>query len=265
MKILSQNIWTPFIGSKSDIARIDEFVKNVGDYDLVMIQEAFIFTLFFMRFWGRDLYLEDKLKENGFEYFLKGSRTMFFQNNGLLVASKYPIELISEIEFEDNEDDEFFTKKGALFFKLTNNPLNKDIVFVNTHLHCGSGYKLYRDIRNKQLKNIHDELQKKNINSDIVLAGDLNIDALEPEATIGKEYFSIINNFGQIYDPLKNKNEVTSPPNGRLDYIILIKHDYLWIENSNVVKIGSNNEAYPDGISDHYGVEAELVTCSDIK
>ena len=264
MKILSQNIWAPFIGSKNDIARIDEFVKNVGDYDLVMIQEAFIFTLFFMRFWGRDLYLEDKLKENGFEHFLKGSRTMFFQNNGLLVASKYPLELISEIEFDDNEDDEFFTKKGALIFKLLNSPLNKDIVFVNTHLHCGSGYKLYKNIRYKQLKNISDELLKKNIYADIVLAGDLNIDALEKVNTIEKEYYSIINNFGQIHDPLRNKNDITSPPNGRLDYIILIKHDYLWIENEKVVKIGSNNEKYPDGISDHYGVEAELVNCNEL-
>jgi endonuclease/exonuclease/phosphatase family metal-dependent hydrolase len=245
MKILTQNIWTPFIGSNNDILRIDEFVENVSDYDVLMIQEAFIFTMFFMRFWGRDIYLEEKLRENGFNHFhfLKGSKSMFFQNNGLLVASKYPLELISEIKFKDNEDDEMFTKKGALIFRVKESSFKRDPVFVNTHLHCGSGYTLYRDIREKQLKDIQNELLKHDI----------------------REYNSIINSFENIYDPLRHSKDITSPPDARLDYIILIKNDHFWLENGKVIKITGKNNSFPEGISDHYGVETELVGCFEIK
>jgi endonuclease/exonuclease/phosphatase family metal-dependent hydrolase len=267
MKILTQNIWTPFIGSNNDILRIDEFVENVSDYDVLMIQEAFIFTMFFMRFWGRDIYLEEKLRENGFNHFLKGSKSMFFQNNGLLVASKYPLELISEIKFKDNEDDEMFTKKGALIFRVKDSSFKRDPVFVNTHLHCGSGYTLYRDIRKKQLKDIKNELLKHDIKSDVLLAGDLNINALEEDndTTEEREYNSIINSFENIYDPLRHSKDITSPPDARLDYIILIKNDHFWLENGKVIKITGKNKSFPEGISDHYGVETELVGCFEIK
>jgi endonuclease/exonuclease/phosphatase family metal-dependent hydrolase len=265
MKILTQNIWTPFIGSSDDISRIDEFTESVSDYDVLMIQEAFIFTMFFMRFWGRDIYLEEKLYEKGFNHFLKGSRSMFFQNNGLFIASKYPLELISEIKFKDHEDDEMFTKKGALIFKVKDPSFSTPPVFVNTHLHCGSSHALYMDIRKNQLKDINDELLKYDIKSDVVLAGDLNINAIEDESNKQKEYFSLINAFGNIYDPLRHSSDITSPPDARLDYIILIKNDHLWLENTKTIKITGKYNKFTDGISDHYGIETELVSCFEIK
>jgi endonuclease/exonuclease/phosphatase family metal-dependent hydrolase len=260
MKILTQNIWTPLVGSENDIMRIDTFASAVTNYDVIMVQEVFIFTMFCLRLWGHDLYLETKLRENGFQYFLKGKKASWMQNNGLFVASKYPLELISELNFPDREDDEMFTRKGALIFKIKESEFRKDPVFINTHLHCGDGNPLYEKIRFNQLMQISKELYAKNITSDIILGGDLNINGLSGNRSNEREYRNLVGIYGTMHDPLRLTDYVTCPPDARLDYLLLINNDYLWFENPNVVILGQSDDL-PNGISDHYGVEVDLVSC----
>jgi endonuclease/exonuclease/phosphatase family metal-dependent hydrolase len=244
MDILTYNIYCPFLGPSSYDERIDKIVSDILEYNLtvVFLQEVFIFSLFGYKIFGKDNLLEEKLRNIGFNYFLKSSEVYFFQNPGLFVASKYPIRLVNEVIYPQKKCREMFTTKGALIFQIDNEKW-KNITWVNTHLHCMSEYD---DIRMEQLNQIKQQLELKNINNDIFLIGDLNIDSINQQ----KYYLQIMSLFENGIDVYKNEHyhPVTSPPDERLDYIIYYGKNIEFIGNKLVIS----------DASDHYGVIGKI-------
>lgn len=252
MNVLSYNTECPFLGVGSYDDRLNIIVDKVllNNITLLLFQELFVFSFLGAKLFTKVDYMEDKLRDGGYNYFIRGSDNWIFQNNGLFVASKYPINKISEIYFPQHEGEEFFTKKGALIFQIK----GYDVTFVNTHLHCMHQTDKYNQIRIEQLNQIKDELKRHNITQEILVGGDMNIDGRST-----KEDFMVkkmINLFDNGQDIFENNEDIpiTSPPDSRLDYII-----YYGKKNKIINGELFNANTINTIVSDHIGVIGLLV------
>lgn len=246
MNILSYNLECPFLGVNSYDDRLDLIVDKIlmNNITLILLQELFVFSFFGLRLFEKVDYMEDKLRKGGYKYFIRASENWIFQNSGLFVASKYPILQVGEIYFPQHEREEFFTKKGALIFKIK----GFDITFVNTHLHCMRSDR-YNEIRKEQLQQIKDELIKYNITQDIIIGGDLNIDGRSKnEVNMLNNILNLFNNSQDIFSYYK-EIPITSPPNSRLDYIV-----YYGKKNKIINGRLFNANTIDKIVSDHIGI-----------
>ncbi len=126
--------------------------KLMLEYDIICLQENFC-----------SLFGTNKIKKYNCIH-LSGSIYKFV-DSGLTIYSKYKIEFIDFIRYNNLKNIDILSDKGFLVLKL------KDIYIVNTHLQ-GSYSTLENPIAQKQLKNIIDYL--KNIEK-VIICGDLNI------------------------------------------------------------------------------------------
>lgn len=252
MNILSYNTECPFFGVNSYNDRLDLIIDKIlmNNITILLLQELFICSFMGIRLFAKVDYMENRLRDGGYGYFMRASDNWIFQNSGLFVASKYPIMHISEIYFPQHEREEFFTRKGALIFQVE----GYDITFVNTHLHCMHQNDKYDKIRMEQLQQIKDELIRHNITQEIIIGGDMNIDGKEEnEKYMVNKLINLFKNGQDIFD---NYSEipVTSPPNSRLDYIV-----YYGKKNKIINGKLFNANTLDKIVSDHIGVIGLLV------
>ena len=242
MNLLSYNLECPFFGIGRYEERIDTFIETlvVQNFTILLLQEIFTFSVIGLDIFSKSSYIENKLQNIGYNHFLKSSPNWIFQNSGLFIASKIPIFQIDEITYPHHEREEYFTRKGAIIFR------KGDITFVNTHLHCMNQLPKFSLIRRQQLLQIKETLLKHNITKNIVLAGDLNIDCRDK--TELDDYNFLINLFPNGKDVLKPPFLVTSPPDGRLDYIIYYGKNYSFISSG---ILDANGKIV---VSDHLGI-----------
>jgi endonuclease/exonuclease/phosphatase family metal-dependent hydrolase len=219
MEIITYNIQCPFLGISNYEERLDLIINKIAQYNatIILFQEVFIMSLFTMKIFSKDNYIKTRLQNIGYSYFAQSTSTTNMQNSGLFIAGHYPIEVIDEIAYPQHEEDERFTTKGAIIFRI-DHPVYKRLTIINTHLHCMNYIDEYSLIRMKQLQQIKDTLIKHNVFDNIVICGDLNIDSIN-EPTY-KYYEKLMELFPDGKDSFAPPFPITNPPDARIDYIV---------------------------------------------
>lgn len=265
VRILTQNVWTPVVGSgPHSRARLQQLVDNVGEYDVLLLQEVFHLHIFGKRKLGHGAWLAAALRKVGFNYILlpRQHGGLQIQDGGLMIASKYPISDVRHIVYAEKRHPELWTAKGAVGFRV-NIPGVPPLPFVNTHLQAWEG-AANAGVRSWQLLQLRQLVDVEGWR-DVLVCGDFNLDG----TLMGDcEYDAMMRILEPVLDPAAGNNrmraEHTYPsdkPECRLDYILHHKPTNWKLSNVKRVKIG-NTMAHTgySGCSDHYGVEATALS-----
>lgn len=237
---------------------IIEYLKT-KNYDVVLLQECFDYSFI------------DKVNQRLFQqypYQINPHQPYFFKlSNGLMVLSKYPLEIKDKIVFKNSAQSDIFTSKGAL---LTMMHIENDSFYIlNTHLQADYDEEKYKTIRTEQLNDINKRLIKKHFSDSsatkkLILAGDLNIE----ENIDSEEYNNLVRkyNFIDLVFQFFKKPSISFDNNNywnkeyktscRLDYFLTnFKVKNLNIDIQTPKKL-RNNEWID--LADHYGISADF-------
>ena len=209
-RVLTYNLWTPIIGSENATKRLELFVNETRDYDVLMMQEVFNMHVFNNVIAGHAAWLKVQLEDRGFSHFIMpyGSNNILqMQDDGLMVASRKPMAEVHRILYVNKNVWDTWARKGAVMFTVEN------VRFINTHLQA---YESYEDqhTRFQQLQELKIHM---NPHQKTVLGGDLNIVAGS------REYNTAMVLLGMV-DSTNPRHAVTYPsknPVERLDYLLL--------------------------------------------
>jgi endonuclease/exonuclease/phosphatase family metal-dependent hydrolase len=143
-------------------------LKN-NDHDIIFFQEAWV-----KRY--QEAIINELKSEYPYVAFTKpGEGLLQILGSGLFILSKYPINILDQVVFNDCSGADCFASKSAIMIELTL-PYNKTIQMITTHLQGWSGEEMIK-IRNNQLLEIKN-MTKRHLKKGVaqVLVGDLNID-----------------------------------------------------------------------------------------
>ena len=209
-RVLTYNLWTPIIGSDNATKRLEMFVNETRDYDVLMMQEVFNMHVFNNVIAGHAASLKEQLEDRGFSHFIMpyGSNNILqMQDDGLMVASRKPMAEVDRILYVSKNVWDTWARKGAIMFTVEN------VRFINTHLQA---YESHEDqhTRFQQLQELktHIDPQRKT-----VLGGDLNIIAGSREYNIAMELLGMVDST----QPRKALTYPSKNPVERLDYLLL--------------------------------------------
>jgi len=245
--LLTHNLYCHYIVHSPDMShRMEFFVRNMAkhDHDVVLVQELFLFN-FFGILLGDQLrnWVSAEFSKLGYAHQVLGAvpPRIFGQNSGLLIFSKHPI-----LAFEEKRwyrYDDFGTGKG--FQRALIKIHDRDINFFNVHLDAHHGW-----VRKKQLESLIRDFPKPISSSYIVIGGDYNIDT---NNTNGYNDMMELMTPYEIYDIFQRESVQTHHDGQSLDHI-LVSNNIMPV-NKNVLNFLDNKG---EGISDHFGLSAEL-------
>lgn len=159
---------TPF--DKYKLKRIDAFIEHI-DYDVCILQEVWDGLFSFATI------IREKLRKKG--YYLSEKDKSLFINNGLLIASKFPILETTYYTFRHSAGLQWFIPNGILHCIINVNDIYTSIYSV--HIHAGSEDtsfmntpEIVKYIQHKQLEELNEYMKKHKY--PYILGGDFNID-----------------------------------------------------------------------------------------
>jgi len=196
---------------KKRINAIIQILKNISP-DIICLQEAF------------DHKVVNKIIENLPEYHFALTPTTysFMCYDGLLIASKFPIENTHFQSYGRGTGEECLVEKCILSASIYLPFLKESILIHNTHLQSDGIFSFSRlDMKHriKQTKIMTNQITKNPIALNI-LCGDFNIKLNEP--LFQKFHANLSNIYKHI---LFNDIEIFTCDNNQLDYIICLSND----------------------------------------
>lgn len=170
---------------------ITEQLRN-SNYDFIFLQEAF------MSDFRKNI--SEKLKqEYPYSYYLERDTKWFhFMGSGVFILSRYPIQVLGKLYFDDCASFDCLASKGAFLFE-SKLPNGKTFQFATSHLQAG---REHGKLRMKQLEQIR-LLLEKNFKKDVpqLLVGDLNINFPDSEFKQGLELLNM--NYASLVGEIK--------------------------------------------------------------
>lgn len=206
-RLLCYNIfmWPGFYAYYDQNKRLEQFLKLVKHYDVLVLQEMFSFLTWRQR----------KLLRETYPYAATGYSR--FIDSGIITISKYPILATDSHVFTTGTYWEGLTPRQVIWTMLPH------IHIFNTHLqatHAGMTHRRHSEwVRTKQMDELIEFVRGKiAVNPDLpaLVCGDLNMEA-------GKmEYIRTMDRFGTIVD-LFPQHEPTFPEDQScIDYLLWI-------------------------------------------
>jgi len=219
-------------------------ILSKGKYDILVLQETF-------QHGARKIISVGLKKIYPYQYGPLNSKFIQFRfNGGVYVLSKIPLKVMKQIVFHARTGYDKYAKKGAVLLEGYVN--SKKFQIIGTHIQSSAP----RDIMNKQFQQIRSELLDPYMKDGVsqIISGDMNTNAHD-----NKEYTDMIS----ILDTQDGKltgDKRFSKANGReIDYILLRNnHSEAYVIQRNVVIFRPLNSRISE-LSDHYGIEAEIV------
>jgi endonuclease/exonuclease/phosphatase family metal-dependent hydrolase len=196
----------------------------------------------------------------------KGKKLKQIQDSGLFMVSKYPMEKLDQIIFNDCAKADCISSKSAVLVEITL-PNGKKAQLINTHMQAWDEPKTV-EIRKKQLLQIK-EMMAKNLKPGVpqILIGDLNIDGnIETEYKPSLEMMEMTST--PLEGPLTGTNGFSTEgcfkkPGGDKEEWL----DHMWLKaNGSDAKVTSKKVLLMNGeldcgpcpLSDHRAVEAVI-------
>ncbi len=124
-----------------------------------------------------------------------------FIGPGLPAFSKYPLNAIDHLYYNECDTADCYATKGVQLLELTL-PSGKRIQIANTHMQSGSRYSHIRKVQLEQIKKLLEKNKKSSIPQ--LLVGDLNIDS-----HIGNEFNGTLATLQM--NPIKQLMQETPP------------------------------------------------------
>jgi len=191
MRILSLNFYMRPMGV-SDMhgdykkERLQDFIHHhLDDFDVLSLQE--MFSTFSLR--RNELVLA--AQRQGFSYVASSPppSALSFKcfDAGLLILSRYPLEDVAFMEFDQSCHSDSLANKGALRASVRFGPEPLDTIrLFNTHLQASYSHKdvSATTVALQQLRQVFDLIREdlsRSQHEAVLLAGDLNLDAFEED------------------------------------------------------------------------------------
>jgi endonuclease/exonuclease/phosphatase family metal-dependent hydrolase len=217
LRVLTFNMWTPVVGGGANATqRMETFLKEVHEYDVLVLQEVFNVHLLGWMMMGYAKWLVAELNIRGFMYTVlpAGIEEVFtIEDDGLLIASRFPLRNTSQILYKSSVFTDTWTRKGAIITRI--HTLDRSIVVVNTHLHAYKGESNV-NARFDQLVQLSAALNTDYANEYTLLCGDFNFEASSHEYDVVIQLLRARDTgMGLLTYPSKNADV-------RIDYILLL-------------------------------------------
>ena len=225
-------------------------------YDVVLMQE--VFSNF-----HRDIVLRGLRIEYPYQSNVLGQDRGFYQDGGVVIASRWPIEAETQLLFGDLcRGKDCFADKGALYARI--NKAGFRVHVIATHLQSGENEDVTRERQISKIKQWIDTMELP-LTEPLLIGGDLNVDRLANEST--GAFTKAMENLNSVHPvmPLGIQNQVTFSPTENaladgaraqyLDYVLYSKAHLKPVETFNMVR-----RIYADGepLSDHYAVHGRF-------
>lgn len=234
LRLLTWNVFmlpAPIKFSKQKMRReniLKELAVLQNKYDVMVFQEAFI-GLF------RKHLTKGLQGTHPFAYSMgKGGRIRVF-GSGLLILSKYPIEIQDKVYYKKCSGADCFAAKGAFLAEVAL-PENKHVQIIVTHMQAGQKPEKI-EIRATQVDQLRAFMEKnKRTNVPQILAGDLNINALvDGEFPVARQHLGMRapydthapRKLGGFASSRATETECFGKPRNDAK----ARHDHIWIGN----------------------------------
>ncbi|CCW62448.1 unnamed protein product [Phytomonas sp. EM1] len=218
--------------------RIDTFLELVGSYDILLLQEVYATSIlpyaFQKRFCFKKMLL-DGLKERGFHHYVisrqPSYRTMLrhdvISDNGLIIASRFPICHRGSYTFRKEDDASHLMLKGCIFAEIeipmSNSNHSGRIVFFNVHLRPeervpSESSQVQQMIRfiDSVLKQLENNIEGSlDVKCPFIVAGSFNIHGIKPNTNLPSRAFNDLTNelhaLGNVKDIVFEENGFNPP------------------------------------------------------
>ena len=176
--LVTYNLWCNyFVKSGANYAaRFNGFAKGVKDYDVVLVQEAFVLRAGPIEFSKCATHLVDAMESHGFKYRTSIAASIpytFGQSNGIMIFSKLRLTGTKSVVFNTANILERVNNKGFVYAELQ--VKGKPMFILNTHTDA-HGEK-YRAAQMKQLTSV---IKNYPQTAYVIAGGDFNINPNKP-------------------------------------------------------------------------------------
>lgn len=268
IKVLTLNTWMIPLQRKMAKARAEAIGRELGNYDIAMMQEAFTA--------GIRKTMATVAKSSNLSNCYQ-TRKPFRINSGMYSFTRFEVTKTDFMRFFNCRGVQCFSGKGVLYMQIKL-PNGQRIDLFSTHLQA---YEKDRRVRNRQLKRVIKYINRKNDKSiPVIFVGDFNIIAETQEYN---ELVLKLDGFRDVWKTGRpNDDGFTWNPSintwAKYDYDesqLLQRLDYIFIRdgkrasisikdvnfafNSKKVWYGVYKNPQSTFVSDHFGVEANLL------
>nr|AGU68184.1 pantothenate kinase [Herpetomonas muscarum] len=281
--------------------RLNTFLKSVDSYDVLLLQEVYATSVMPYAMQRRFCYkkeLLDGLKEKGFHHYVISRQpsytTMMRHNvlsdNGLVIASRFPIWHRGSYTFRNRDRAEPTMAKGCLFAEIEvpscEASATERVVFFNAHLRPeerapSDSSQVQQMVRlvESVLQQLKKDTQGYESEIPFIIAGDFNIHGIEAHTRLPSkaliDFMAELDPLGDLRDAIVEKlgfNPPTRPPKlffptqsklekyedvpQRQDYLLV--NDRITVDAARLEKFVVSSRRPYTYLSDHFGVVADL-------
>ena len=251
LRLVSYNLWCQLINSHGVNERIESLAEGIKDFDIALIQEAYIWNFGVAAVKQCASLLVVAMKKRGFHY--RTSIADFVppyvgQSGGIVIFSRIPLARTTSKRYQNYSIFQVADYRGFVVGEFSFHP--QHLYVINTHLDPHGVHS-----RIMQAKELATTTQDFNPSSHIVVAGDFNID----------NHFSTTSNSSEEYKQLLNTMSeagLQSVFPGRMEthidggnYDAMFTSSNVAVVKKEIIKLVAKNNKL---VSDHFGLAVEL-------
>jgi len=254
IRLISYNLWCTHYSPNSlwNInERIDGLAEGIKNFDIAMIQEAFIWNVGFAVISKCASLLVNAMKKRGFHY--RTSVADFVppyvgKSGGIVIFSRIPLVRTSSIPFSDHCILQYAACRGFVVEEYFVN--SRHLYVVNTHLDPDQA-----KTRTSQAKKLVIAMRNFPMPSHLIIGGDFNTDNNYPTIShSSKEYIELLQTMNeaglQSVFPLRKETNIDGG-----NYDAIFTSPTIEIVRKKIIKLVANRKEL---VSDHYGLAVEF-------
>ena len=259
LNVMAYNVWAllPGLVSKDVSERLNLIADKISGQDVIVFSELFENN-------RRETFLNKIRSEYPYQTSVV-DRSGAIEDGGVLIVSRWPIEVDKHIAFNECDAEDCLSAKGVKYARI--NKQGRKYHVFGSHTQAWTAEKNQRT-RASQLQQIRDFIDAQNIavNEPVIIAGDLNVD----KSHFPQEYNDMLNilaarevpsSGGYPYTADGRVNAWTSGRAEILDYVLVSENHLLPADSSAKVNVLRSIDASvftKYDLSDHFAVEAQL-------
>ena len=254
LRLISYNLWCTYFRPHNlwNInKRIEGLAEGIKDFDIVLIQEAYVVNAGFALISKCASLLVKAMEKRGFHY--RTSVADFVppyvgKSGGIVIFSRIPLVRTSSIPFSNHCILQYAACRGFVVGEYFVN--SRHLYVVNTHLDPDQA-----KTRTLQAKKLITAMRNFPMPSHLIIGGDFNIDNNYPTVSnSSKEYIELLKTMNEAglrsVFPLRKETNIDG---GNYDAIFTSPN--IEIVRKKIIKLVANRKEL---VSDHYGLAVEF-------
>lgn len=254
LRLVSYNLWCEYLKPHTvwNInERIDGLAEGIKDFDIALIQEAYVFNTGIATISSCASLLVKAMTKRGFDYrtSLADFHAPYFgQSGGIIIFSRVPLVRTESTQFRNFSIYQIADFRGFVVGEYVVN--SKHLYVVNTHL---DPHEVKARIL--QVNELTSAIKKIAVASHIIVSGDFNIDNHYPTTSnSSKEYITLLQTMSQAglrsVFPLRMETNIDGG-----NYDAMFTSSNIAVVRKEIIKLVT---ASKELVSDHFGLAVEL-------